>query len=177
MTNPGYDSTADTLRHSLRVGALLTEVIHELVDRCVRHDLSKTEEQELSTYNEFIPRLREATYGTQEYDQLVAAMGEGLRHHYSHNRHHPQHFPDGVNDMTLIDLMELLADWVAATERRPDGGDLAGSMEINRIRSGISDQLWRVLDNTARHLGWLPGDRREPMTTVDRSATDDHPDG
>ena len=44
----------------------------------------------------------------------------------------------GVNDMTLVDLVEMLADWKAATERHDDG-DLAKSLEIQRERFGLSD--------------------------------------
>ncbi|MFJ8471016.1 DUF5662 family protein [Kitasatospora sp. NPDC094011] len=154
MTMP-YDSTPDTLRHSLRVAELMGELIKELLDRSVRHDLSKTHEPERPVYDEVVPQLRAAAYGSVEYRALVDTMGEGLRHHYAHNRHHPEHFPDGINGMTLIDLLEMLADWKAATERAPHG-DLADSLTINRERFGITPQLMAVLTNTADHFGWLP---------------------
>jgi len=48
----------------------------------------------------------------------------------------------------------MLADWKAATERHDDG-DLAKSLEIQRERFGISDQLVAILRNTAEHFGWL----------------------
>jgi hypothetical protein len=155
MTGP-YDSTADTLQHSLRVADLMGEPIKELVDRSVRHDLSKTREPELATYDEFVPRLRTTAYGTAEHLALVEAMGDGLRHHYAHNRHHPEHFPNGLNGMTLVDLIEMLADWKAATERSPDS-DLVRTVEINRNRFDIAPQLMDILTNTARHYGWLAG--------------------
>jgi hypothetical protein len=150
-----YDSTPDTLRHSLRVAELMGELIKELLDRSVRHDLSKTREPERAVYDEVVPQLRAATYGSVEYRTLVNAMGEGLRHHYAHNRHHPEHFADGVNGMTLVDLVEMLADWKAATERTMPHGDLADSLEINRERFGIAPQLMDILANTARHFGWM----------------------
>ena len=36
MTTP-FDSTADTLRHSLRVADLMSSPIKELLDRSIRH--------------------------------------------------------------------------------------------------------------------------------------------
>jgi hypothetical protein len=111
-----YDSTADTLNHSQRVGELMAQAIVELVDRAMRHDRSKTEDPELEIFNEFTPKLAKTTYGSDEYLGYLEAMGEGLAHHYAHNRHHPEHFLDGINDMTLLDLIEMLADWKAATE-------------------------------------------------------------
>ena len=152
-----YDSTADTLKHSIRVGTLMTEPIKELTDRSVRHDLSKTEDPELAIFNEYTPKLRITTYGSDEYKAHLAAMGDALAHHYAANRHHPEHFADGINDMTLVDLIEMLADWKAATERHTDG-DLRASLKIQQERFGISDQLADVLWNTAVQYGWLsPG--------------------
>jgi hypothetical protein len=150
-----YDSTPDTLWHSLRVAELMGEPIKELLDRSIRHDLSKTREPERAVYDEFAPRLAAATYGSAEHRSLVEAMGEGLRHHYAHNRHHPEHFAEGINGMTLVDLVEMLADWAAATERTTQAGDLADSLAINAERFGIAPQLLDILTNTARHFGWL----------------------
>jgi uncharacterized protein DUF5662 len=156
VTSPAYDSTADTLRHSLRVGELMGQTISELVDRSVRHDRSKTEDPELAVFNEFTPKLRGTTYGSDEYKAHLAAMGEALTHHYAHNRHHPEHFRDGVDGMTLVDLIEMLADWRAAAERHADGS-LTRSLRIQRERFGLSEQLARILWNTARHFRWLDG--------------------
>src|SRR5215204_3272574 len=103
-----YDSTPDTLKHSLRVGELMGQPIRELVDRSVRHDRSKIKEPELSVFNEYTPKLRDSTYGSDEYKGFLASMGEGLKHHYANNRHHPEHFDNGINGMTLIDLIEML---------------------------------------------------------------------
>lgn len=154
MPDHTYDSRADTLKHSLRVGSLMGMAITELVDRSVSHDLSKTEPPELEIFNEFTPKLKTSTYGSEEYKGFLEAMGEGLRHHYAHNRHHPEHFPGGVNDMTLVDLIEMVMDWAAASERHTDG-DLSRSVEIQKERFGISDQLTEIILNTYRHFGLI----------------------
>lgn len=150
----GYDSTGSNLRHSLRVGALMVQMISELAERSVRHDLSKVEPPERDVFDEFTPKLATLTYGSDEYKACLAAMGPALDHHYASNRHHPEHFPDGVAGMTLVDLIEMLADWKAATERHDDGS-LLRSLGIQRDRFGLSDQLVTILTNTAAHYGWL----------------------
>jgi hypothetical protein len=150
-----YDSAADTLRHVVRVSELLTTVAAEVAARGPAHDASKLVDPEKATFDEYTPKLKHSTYGSDEYRGFLAGMQVGLAHHYAHNRHHPEHFADGIDGMTLVDLIEMLADWKAATERHDDG-DLARSLTIQRERFGISDQLLRVLDNTARHFGWLP---------------------
>lgn len=149
-----YDSRADTLAHSQRVAKLMAAPVKELVDRSTCHDRSKTLPPEVDVFNEFTPKLKTSTYGSDEYKAFLASMGPGLEHHYANNRHHPEHFSQGINGMTLVDLIEMLADWKAATERH-DNGDLMRSLEIQRHRFGISDQLWRILFNTAEHFGWL----------------------
>lgn len=150
----GFDSRADTLIHSQRVGQLLIQIITEAIERSTCHDRSKTEPPEVEVFDEFTPKLKTSTYGSDEYKGYLEAMGEGLQHHYAANRHHPEHFDNGVNDMTLVDLMEMLADWKAATERHADG-DLAKSLGIQRERFVLSDQLFEILCNTATHFGWI----------------------
>lgn len=149
-----YDSTADTLKHSLRVGELMAQAISELVERSVKHDISKTEEPELSLFNEYTPKLKHSTYGSDEYRSFLEGLRPALDHHYDHNRHHPEHFESGIEGMTLVDLIEMLADWKAATERHDDGS-LARSLTIQADRFNISEQLNRILANTAKHFGWL----------------------
>lgn len=149
-----YDSRPDNLLHSQRVGALMVQLVTEALQRSTCHDRSKTESPEVQVFDEFTPKLKTSTYGSDEYKGFLASMGEGLQHHYAVNRHHPEHFENGVNDMTLVDLIEMLADWKAATERHDDGS-LTRSLEIQRERFGISDQLVGILRNTAEHFGWL----------------------
>lgn len=156
-----YDSTADTLRHSRRVGELMSQMITELVDRSYRHDLSKTETPEKEIFDLVTPRLRELTYGSDEYKASLASMGNALEHHYANNRHHPEWHSEGVAGMTLMDLAEMLADWKAAGERHSDGS-MAASLRIQRKRFDLSDQLYSVLANTAKHLGWI--DKSEERT-------------
>jgi len=44
-------------------------------------------------------------------------MKPALEHHYALYRHHPEHFQNGIDDMNLIDLVEMFADWKASSER------------------------------------------------------------
>ena len=49
--------------------------------------------------------------------------------------------------MNLIDICEMLCDWIAAVERNKNG-NIKRSMEENKKRFNISDQLERILENT-----------------------------
>lgn len=149
-----FDSRPDTLLHIRRVGELLARPITELVERIAKHDASKLQDPERAMFDEFTPRLRDSTFGSAEYKGFLRDMGPALLHHYEHNRHHPEHHPDGVTGMTLVDLIEMLADWRAATERHADG-DLRRSIGINAERFGVEPQLLAVILNTAEQYGWV----------------------
>jgi hypothetical protein len=155
-TGPRIDSRPGNLLHSLRVGALMVPMIQELAARSVNHDLSKTRPPEVDAFDRAPRQLSEMRYGSDEYNQSLALLGPALEHHYAVERHHPQHFPNGVNGMTLVDLIEMLADWKAAGERMADGGDLARSIRVGTDRFGLTEQLAEILVNTAVHFGMMP---------------------
>lgn len=152
-----YDSTLDTLKHSRRVDELLLELVAGILGRVTRHDESKMYPPEKDTFDEYSPKLKESTYGSGEYKGYLAEMQKALEHHYSNNRHHPEHYPNGVAGMTLVDLAEMLADWKAAGERHANGS-LAESLRIQKDRFALSDQLLAILENTARASGWMNGE-------------------
>ena len=60
---------------------------------------------------------------------------------------HEQALKSGVNHMNLIDVLEMLCDWKAATLRHYDG-DINESLKINAVRFGLSPQLVNILANT-----------------------------
>lgn len=154
MIDEPYDSRVDTYAHIAVVRGYLLEVVTDLIYRGHDHDLSKLEEPEKSTFDEFTPKLEGSSYGSDEYKGFLGGMSDALQHHYSVNRHHPEHFPNGIGDMTLVDVMEMLADWKAATLRHADG-DLKRSIDLNAERFDYGDEVWLLLLNTARAYGWL----------------------
>jgi hypothetical protein len=93
------------------------------------------------------PLLKDSTYGSEEYKGFLADMGEGLAHHYAVNDHHPEHFDCGIKEMNLIQLTEMLCDWIAATRRHADG-DIHRSIDQNAERFGYGDELRRLLHDT-----------------------------
>lgn len=137
----------ETLKHIEQVQTYLTQMIVELNGRAFEHDSSKLESPEVEIFETYTPKLKDTTYGGAEYNRYLKEMKPALNHHYANNRHHPEHFKNGINDMTLVDLMEMLADWKAATLRHADG-DMTQSFIHNKKRFKISDQLLRILSNT-----------------------------
>jgi hypothetical protein len=149
-----FDSRPDTYAHIATVRGYLLQVVQQLIWRGHDHDLSKLDEPELAVFDEYTPKLRDTTYGSHEYSKYLREMGVGLEHHYKVNDHHPEHFAEGIYGMDLVQLIEMLADWKAATLRHADGS-LRDSIFKNADRFMYSEQMTMLLLRTAGNLGWL----------------------
>jgi hypothetical protein len=148
-----YDCTNDTMKHMKRVAELLSGAACELIRRGNVHDNSKLELEEKLIFDEFTPKLKGSTYGSEEYKQDLKEMKPALEHHYSNNPHHPECHANGINGMDLFDLIEMFFDWKAASERHANG-NIMESIKINQERFGLSDQIVSILENTATELGF-----------------------
>ena len=137
-----------TTRHIRLVQRLLHLCIGDLMRRADEHDQSKLESPEVEMFTEFTAKLATSTYGSSEYEGFRKAMGPALAHHYANNPHHPEHHKNGVADMNLLDILEMLCDWKASSTRHNDG-NIKKSIEINANRFNLSPQLVQILENTA----------------------------
>ena len=148
-----YDSKADTLLHIKKVNELLTKIIIQLINRGNVHDNSKLEEPEKSEFDRLTPILKELEYGSKEYNESLEQLQVALKHHYENNTHHPEHYPNGIDDFDILDLVEMICDWKAATERTKDG-NIYKSIIHNKTRFNMSTQLCNILHNTAIRFNW-----------------------
>jgi len=139
----------DTFRHIERVRNLLNEVVRDLLKRAEEHDQTKLESPEVELFTQYTEILAGLTYGSSEYEENRKKMGPALEHHYANNSHHPEHWPNGIEDMSLVDLIEMFVDWKAASERHNDGNILK-SIEKNADRFNMSPQLVKIFNNTAK---------------------------
>lgn len=147
LTNEQKLCNYETQKHIKLVAKLLNHCATELIRRGEVHDDSKLASPEVELFAEFTPRLAACTYGSPEYDELRLALKPALDHHYANNSHHPEFYKNGVNDMNLLDIIELFCDWYAAGKRHNDG-NIRHSLEVNKKRFGIKDQLNGIFENT-----------------------------
>ena len=148
-----YDSALDTLKHKQRVNSLLQSAAIELLNRGEHHDDSKLGDLEKPDFDRLTPILKDLKYGTPEYKKSLNELQGALTQHYENNSHHPEHYDNGVNGFDLFDLVEMFFDWKAATERTKDG-DIYKSLEINKDRFHLSDQVYSIFKNTANLLNY-----------------------
>ncbi len=137
----------ETLKHIHQVSGNLNVIIKELLDRAQAHDKTKLDSPEVEAFTEVTNKLSASTYGSEEYNATKKAIQPALTHHYAKNRHHPEHFANGVDDMNIVDLVEMFCDWAASCKRHEDG-NLRKSIEINGKRFHMPPQLIRILENS-----------------------------
>lgn len=123
-----------TLQHIARVArnlALLAEVTDygdELFERAKVHDASKFGPEERIAYvwlTEF-HRCRKSGQPFEYPCGIEDQVRRAIDHHVTSNRHHPEFHAD-PNDMTEVDLIEMVCDWAAmAQEFGQDGGSPRG---------------------------------------------------
>lgn len=145
----------ETLSHIRFVQRLLNRFAVELIRRGEVHDQSKLEPPEVAAFAEYTSKLAGCTYGSDEYEEFRKALGPALNHHYANNTHHPEHYPDRIDGMSLLDVVEMFCDWYAAGKRHNDG-NIRNSLRANKPRFNVSDQLERVFENT---IGFLESEK------------------
>ena len=151
LTQEEKATNAETLTHIHNVSQLLSKAATNLLGRASKHDRSKLSGIELTTFVEKTPLLKGMKYGSEEYKQCLSEMKPALDSHYSHNNHHPEHYENGVNGMSLLTVLEMLLDWKASSLRNKSG-DIRKSIEIQRERFNLSDQLCDILYATIDEL-------------------------
>ena len=149
MNEKHANATLETHKHVAKVQGYMNKFAVDLINRGQIHDKSKFESPEVEIFGEHTEKLSSAVYGSPEYQECLDSVKPAITHHYAKNRHHPEHWPNGIEDMTLIDLVEMVGDWKAATERNKDG-NIRKSIEINANKYNMSPQLKKIFDNTVR---------------------------
>ena len=155
MKKPTYEETLkfveETNNHITKVQKEVLKFTNELTKQAMVHDLSKTKEPEIDKFIEYNAKLKDSAYGSEEYKENLKGLGVALDNHYQHNSHHPEHYENGIEGMNLLDIVEMLCDWKAATLRHNDG-DILKSLEYNKERFGMTNQLYKILLNTIEKL-------------------------
>jgi len=146
-----FECRYETQKHIEKVRKYIRFITDKLTTRGVNHDAVKLDTPEVEVFAEYTDILKNLEYNSPEYKDNLSKLSVALDHHYANCRHHPEHFQNGINDMNLVDIVEMLCDWKAASERQHNG-NLLTSIEQNANRFKMTDQLKQILLNTAKLL-------------------------
>lgn len=133
-------------KHKDSVKSKVAYLSNKLKERAEKHDNSKLEHPEID-WLIAMDREPRYPYGSPEYFDKMKRWNKFFQHHYANNRHHPDHFPNGVNDMNLVDLCEYCCDIISYyDEMHPK--DAIKTIEAQKERFGFDPQLTDILKNT-----------------------------
>jgi len=118
----------ERVRRCLTVMASVTEHSDELMERARSHDASKFGPEERLPYiwlTEF-HRCRQSGEPFAYPNGVEQLVRAAVQHHLTVNRHHPE-FHAHPNEMTDVDLIEMVCDWTAMSQEfGQDGGSARG---------------------------------------------------
>lgn len=103
-------------RHVRLVQKNLGKIVRQLESRAVGHDLSKLADDEFKGFVTLNNIARNHEYGSPEYKQSLEANKGVIDLHFQRNSHHPEYYQNGVSGMSLVDIIEMVCDWKAASE-------------------------------------------------------------
>ena len=132
--------------HISRVRKHINTFVQLLLKRAINHDKSKLEEPELSWWKEMDKEPR-YPYSSEEYKQKIKRWDKVFKHHYKYNRHHPEHYEYGVSEMTLVDIVEMMCDWLGYKDTTTISEALKVCDEQMR-RYNIPDGIRQIIFNT-----------------------------
>ena len=141
----------ELLKHKQRISEYLNFALLELNKRNAEHDLSKLTEIEMNGFKTIFPKKKHTSYYSNEYKEALQSLQPSIEHHYKNNSHHPEHFSNGINGMNLLDLIEMICDWVSAMETDNEE-EINKNLQVNKRRFEIDEQLFSVLKNTVSFI-------------------------
>lgn len=136
----------NTIAHKWWVAYGMIGISIKLIYRAIIHDYSKFLPSEAPGYADAFPN-KLMVYGSPEYKAECERIKPTIDSHYKRNAHHPQHYPNGIDGMSLLDVIEMFCDWKAAI-RKNKNGSMDKSLELNKDRFKISDQLDSIFRNS-----------------------------
>lgn len=146
-----------TTKHRFWVARYLVPFALRLLWRALVHDLSKYSPGEAPGFGR-IGATANVEYGSDEYKRRLAAEKPTIKRHQARNPHHPEHYPGGYADMSALDRIEMVADWLGASRRYKQRGDFFDSLAISRERYGVEAGEMVQIEKIARAM--LRGKRR-----------------
>ena len=118
----------ERVRRCLTFLAKVTNYSEELLERAKIHDASKfgTEERIPYIWLSEYHRCRRNGESFEYPEGMAEKVQRAIHHHVTSNRHHPEFHAD-PNQMSDVDLIEMVCDWTAmAQEFGQDGGSARG---------------------------------------------------
>jgi hypothetical protein len=123
------------------------KILENLRMRAENHDKSKLVPPEKDGWD-LMDKEPSYRYGTVEYYKKMKKYYEVFKHHYDVNSHHPEHYGNDISKMDLLDIIEMLCDWLSYKEDLTDE-EIDSTIKGQCKRFNFSDEMQSILINTA----------------------------
>ena len=121
-----------------------------LIKRAIVHDLDKFRWRILKYFVLNYWNLKQVSFNSDQYKRIMEELKPIILLHYKKSRHHPEHFSN-YNEMTEVDKLEMIADWISASKLQREG-NIYSSIKINQERYHFSDEEKERLENIVKKL-------------------------
>jgi len=132
--------------HKIIIIYEVIRILWKLFIRALLHDNSKFRPSEAKGFI----KIMNLKTDDKEYFDVLSLIAKEVNIHYKNNKHHPQHYKNGIDDMGLIDIIEMVCDWKASSIQRNNFGTGELMIGIQKNRFNISGQLTKILLNTIK---------------------------
>jgi len=147
------------ISHIDRVKSWISRFATILYSRGIHHDESKLQEPEYSLWKKMDEEPR-YPYGTQQYKDKLERHKKVFKLHYRKNRHHPEHWNGWYSEMDLVDMIEMMCDWLGYKENI-SLSEAQKLIETQCKRYGFSNEMRGLLYNTLVNYFAIPDAEKE----------------
>ena len=115
----------------------LTDTIMKLEIATEEHDTDKLKEPLKSSYDKYTEELNNLSFSSDKLSKLIDQYKEFSKSHYDNADHHPNKH-NGVQNMPIPNLIEMLCDWCARLEQTSE--------------SNLRERIYAYIDKQAEEL-------------------------
>jgi len=121
---------------------------------------------------------RAVTHDVTRYDPSEIGLGEpeespaykmALEQHLTRNSYYPSFYEGGFDEMTMLDMLEFLAEIKASSEEA--GIDFLESLDDMKDNFSISESNYKLLLRTAEDLGWTQAQNIRQLYAITQDQT------
>lgn len=126
----------------------------ELTERAIEHDQSKFSEEEREGYIWLTWMYQNRAVSQPNF--IRNRVEKSLQRHRQSNRHHPEAHSN-PNDMSLLDLVEMVCDWTAVAQQIGESSALAWARaNIKRwpFSAASQEKVFNIIDELDRRIGF-----------------------
>lgn len=136
----------EVIEHKKKVMDIMYDIANMIMKRGYIHDDSKLQDEFDSWVEYYIPE-NERDIESEEYKKSFEALKEVREQHYMKNRHHMEFYNGDIKKINVVDLIEIIVDWIASASSQ-DKGNLRVTIEKARERFKFSKDIESIILNT-----------------------------